>query len=174
MSLLLEISRLAESKRLRFLLVGGRAVISHGLERSTFDLDLMILQTDADKWIGLMKELGEEKISEGPTFLQFQSTDPDIVPVDLMLVNAVTFEKLLDDSIVSGIYEKPYRTVSLEHLIALKCHAVKFGHAGRVEKDVDDIIGLGRVNNMDWNQDRWREIVLKHGTKELYEKLQRS
>ena len=41
------------------------------------------------------------------------------------------------------------RVVSLEHLLALKCHAIKHGHPGRVEKDVDDVLGLVRANLLD-------------------------
>ncbi|MEO7297182.1 MAG: hypothetical protein ABI042_01250 [Verrucomicrobiota bacterium] len=174
MSLLLDISQLAASRGLPFLLIGGQAVISHGFQRSTFDLDLMILQTDQEKWIDLLKQLGQKKISEGPTFLQFESITLDAIPVDLMLVNATTFEKMSAESIAVQDGEKILRTVSLAHLVALKCHAIKFGHSGRVEKDVDDLIGLGKANSLNWSENRWREIILKHGTKELYEKLERS
>jgi len=159
---------------LPFFLIGGHAVIFHGFQRSTFDLDLMVLHTDQEKWMFLLKELGQEKVSEGPTFLQFKSVTSDKMPVDLMLVNVATFEKLSAESISPVDDERTLRTVSLNHLVALKCHAIKFGHAGRVEKDVADLIGLGKANNLNWSEGRWREIILKHGSKELHEKLQRS
>lgn len=174
MSLLLDISRLAGANELPFLLVGGHAVISHGFQRSTIDLDLMIRRTDQGTWVDLLKQLGQKQIAEGPTFLQFESIAADCMPVDLMLSDESTFEKLFASSVAAGGNEKMLRTVSLDHLVALKSHAVKFGHAGRVEKDVDDLLGLAKANDLNWNEDRWREIVMKHGTKELYEKLQRS
>lgn len=106
--------------------------------------------------------------------MQFESMATDGMPVDLMLSDESTFEKLFTHSVAAGGNEKMLRTVSLDHLVALKCHAVKLGHAGRIEKDADDLLGLAKANNLDWNEDRWREIIIKHGTKELYEKLQRS
>ena len=134
----------------------------------------MILRPDRGRWIDLLQELGQKKISEGTTFLQFESIAPDTMPVDLMLSNAGTFEKLFAGSTPLRDSESALRTVSLEHLIALKCHAIKFGHVGRIEKDVDDLIGLGKVNNLNWSEDRWSEIILRHGSSELYEKLKRS
>jgi len=173
-SFIFDIARLAETRGLPFLLIGGHAVILHGFPRNTFDLDLMILRTDQIRWIDLLEELGEKKISAGPTFLQFESLDQKTMPVDLMLSNPETFEKMSAESLVALKGEGTIRMVSLRHLVALKCHAIKFGHSGRVEKDVDDLIGLGKANNLNWNDAEWHEIVLKHGTKELDEKLQRS
>lgn len=120
-----------------------------------------------------MQELGQKKISETFTFLQFEGMEVDMMPVDLMLANATTFEKFVAES-VPVQKERAIRMISLDHLVALKCHAIKFGHAGRVEKDVDDLIGLGKINKLNWNEEGWRELILKHGTKEIYEKLQRS
>ena len=134
----------------------------------------MILRQDRGKWIDLLKGLGQEKVADGLTFLQFESTNKTTMPVDLMLSNSATFEKMSAESLVALKDFGTIRMVSLRHLVALKCHAIKFGHPGRVEKDVDDLIGLGKVNNLNWNDAEWREIVLKHGTKELDEKLQRS
>jgi hypothetical protein len=173
-SFILEIARLADSRSLPFLLIGGHAVILHGFPRNTFDLDLMVLREDRDKWISLLKECGQEKVSEGPTFLQFENPNQKTMPVDLMLSTRTTFEKMAAESLVALKDQGTIRMVSLQHLVALKCHAVKFGNSGRIEKDVDDLIGLGKANNLNWNNSELREIVLKYGTKELYEKLQRA
>jgi hypothetical protein len=35
------------------------------------------------------------------------------------------------------------------HLLALKCHAVRHGHAGRIAKDAEDVIQLIRINRLD-------------------------
>jgi hypothetical protein len=173
-SFILEIAKLAEAQNLPFLLIGGHAVILHGFPRNTFDLDLLILRQDRCKWIDLLKRLGQEKVSDGLTFLQFESAAKTMMPVDLMLSNPATFEKMSAESLVALKNFGTIRMVSLRHLVALKCHAIKFGHPGRVEKDVDDLIGLGKANNLNWNDAEWHGIVLKHGTKELDEKLQRS
>jgi hypothetical protein len=55
----------------------------------------------------------------------------------------------------------------------LKCHAIKHGHEGRIVKDADDVIQLVQVNRLDVNRPDIREIFLKFGTADLYEKVQR-
>jgi len=95
-----------------------------------------------------------------------------MTPVDLMFVNDSTFDKLLADAAPAPV--DGARVVSLHHLLALKCHAIKFGHIGRIEKDLDDVLYLLRVNKLDVTRPDLRELILKHGTKELYEKLERS
>ena len=51
--------------------------------------------------------------------------------------------------------------------------AIRHGHPGRVEKDVDDVIGLVRANRIDVAESQWRELFLKYGPSELHEKLLR-
>ena len=60
------------------------------------------------------------------------------------------------------------------HLLALKCHAIKHGHAGRIVKDAEDVIRLTQNNRLDPNARTVRELFLKHGTEELYEKVRRA
>ncbi len=173
MSLILDIARLAKVRGLPFLVIGGHAVILHGFPRNTFDLDLMVLRENREQWVEVLKELGQETISETSTFLQFESPTQKNLPVDLMLSSPATFEKMSIESLMAH-QEGNIKMVSLRHLVALKSHAVKFGHVGRIEKDVDDLIGLGKANNLNWNDSEWRGIILKHGNKELYERLQHS
>jgi hypothetical protein len=74
----------------------------------------------------------------------------------------------LSDAEAGGV-----QVVALQHLLALKSHAVRHGHPGRVEKDVDDVIGLVQANRLDVDQTPWRELFRKHGPPELHEKLLR-
>lgn len=48
------------------------------------------------------------------------------------------------------------------------------GHPGRVEKDVADVVGLLKANHLDVTSADWREIFLKYGPPELYEKLRKA
>jgi len=61
--------------------------------------------------------------------------------------------------------------VSLPHLIALKCHAMRHGRPHRAMKDIEDLVQLARTNKLDLNEPALRDIILKHGTEELYEIL---
>jgi hypothetical protein len=169
--LLATIALRALERKLPFLLAGGHAVVLHGVARNTFDLDLIIRREDRAPWFGLLQDLGYALFNQSPTFLQLTAPDARNLPVDLMLVEAGTFGKLLADAQPAPAETHGAKVVSLFHLLALKCHAVKYGHRARIEKDVDDIIGLVRVNHLDVNRPELRSLILHHGTQELYEKL---
>ncbi len=164
----------AATRNLQFVLAGGHAVITHGFPRSTFDLDLIVRRTDRQKWTELARDLGYEFHSEGATFLQFNAPNAASFPLDLMLVNENTFSKLSGDAVRAPSKVGAVRVVSLLHLLALKCHAVKHGHAGRIVKDADDIIRLIQNNGLDVNAETMRELFARHGTEELYEKIRKA
>jgi len=162
----------AAGAKLTFLLAGGHAVIAHGHPRTTFDIDLIARKEDRAAWLKLAQELGYTLHHSGPTFAQFAPSDSKTLPLDLMFVAGRTFEKLLADA-VSVPGQTGAKIVSLAHLLALKCHAIKHGHAGRVVKDVDDVIHLVQANQVNLAAPEIHELFLKHGTAELYEKIQR-
>jgi hypothetical protein len=161
----------AAERSLPFLIAGGHAVIAHGYARNTFDLDLIITRKDRDRWTELTLALGYSFYRDGPTFLQFNAQTSQALPLDLMLVNDDTFAKMLSEAVQAPASAGEARIVSLRHLLALKCHAVKHGHKGRIVKDADDVIRLVQANRLDPNEPALRELFLKHGTQEFYETI---
>jgi hypothetical protein len=164
----------AKEKNLSFLLAGGHAVIAHGHTRNTFDIDLVVRRSDQQQWTDLVLTLGYSIFREGPTFLQFNPSNDQMLPLDLMLMNEETFSKLAADAVPAPASTGGAKIISLLHLLALKCHAIKHGHEGRIAKDADDVIQLVQVNRLDVNRPDIREIFLKFGTADLYEKVQRT
>jgi hypothetical protein len=162
----------AAKANLACLLAGGHAVIVHGHPRSTFDLDLVVRREDREGWLRLARDMGYELFHEGKTFLQFNATRAEGLPLDLMIVNEDTFAKLMAEAVPAPPATADVKVVSLRHLLALKCHAIKHGHAGRIEKDLDDVIRLVEVNRLDIGKPEIRDLFLKHGTRDLYEKVQ--
>ncbi|HXS68999.1 MAG TPA: hypothetical protein VN761_09165 [Candidatus Polarisedimenticolia bacterium] len=168
------IAHRASEKNLPLLVAGGLAVEVHGYERRTFDADLVIRRTDRDKWLELMLELGFSVFLEGPVFLQLIPPEAgQLPPVDLMFMTDETFGKLAALAIPNPYGSDLPNVVSLESLVAMKCHAIRHGHPGRVVKDADDLIHLFMANRLDPEAEKWRELILKFGTEELYEKLRR-
>mgnify|MGYP000855475890 CR=1 FL=1 len=163
----------AAELRLPFLLAGGHAVIVHGYARTTFDLDLIILRSDQARWRELAHDLGYRFHHEGPTFLQFDPPQSDLLPLDLMLVNQATFDKLMAEAAPGPRGAESVKVVSVLHLLALKAHAIKHGHKTRVVKDADDIIHLIQVNALKVEDPAIRDLFLHYGTEELYEKIRR-
>ncbi len=154
--------------------IGGHAVIAHGHPRTTFDIDFVIDVKDQRAWRGLLQRLGYTLHAETRTFFQMQPSDEATLPVDVMVLNESTFAKMLALAKERSALPPDARVVSLEHLLTLKCHAIKHGHPGGVEKDVDDVLGLVRANHLDVTSSEWRGIFLKYGPPELYEKLRRA
>src|SRR5216684_1795458 len=111
------ITKAAAEKHLPFLLAGGHAVIAHGHQRGTFDLDLVIRRNDRDHWIKLAQGLGYSVLQEGPTFIQFTPPKPQVLPLDMITVNDQTYAKLAAEAVPVPETEAA-RMVSLQHLLA--------------------------------------------------------
>jgi hypothetical protein len=156
---------------LPFLLAGGHAVIAHGHPRTTFDIDLIIQNADREAWCALAAALGYNFHAKGQNFIQFDAPDSKGMPLDLMLANQDTFSRLAADAAPAGPEIAGIPVVSLHHLLALKCHAIKHGHARRIVKDADDVIRLVQSNRIDLDAPDIRELFLKYGTQELYKKV---
>lgn len=169
-----EFSNSAAEQGLSSLLIGGHAVMVHGHPRNTFDWDLLIPRSQAGAWQAFALGRRFRLHQEGPTFMQFDPPDDATLPLDLMIVSDETFEKFRRSSLSARAVDANVRVVCLKHLIALKCHAVRHGHAGRVEKDVDDVIALVRVNRIDLAEPEWRQVFQKHGPPRMYEKVLQS
>jgi hypothetical protein len=163
----------AAERGLPFVLAGGHAVIAHGHPRNTFDIDLIVRRADQAIWVDLARSAGYSLHREGPTFVQFDPSDAQALPLDLMLVSDDTFAKLMAEAVPAPASAAGAKVVSLRHLLALKCHAIKHGHQGRMVKDADDVIRLALVNKLDLDEPNIRDLFLKHGTAELYEKVRR-
>lgn len=174
MNALATIAAHAADKGLPFLLAGGHAVIAHGYARNTFDIDLIIRRNDRNNWTEAASAMGYTLYREGATFLQFNPASTRVLPLDLMLVSDATFARLTAEAVPAPPSAAGIRIVSLLHLLALKCHAIRHGHQGRLVKDTDDVLRLIQTNRLDVNDPKNRELFLKHGTAELYEKIRRA
>ncbi len=119
-----------------------------------------------------MTDMGFSVHREGPVFLQLNPPEQSALPpVDLMFMNEDTFDKLTATAIPNPYGPELPKIVSLESLVAMKCHAIRHGHPGRLVKDADDLIHLFMANRLDPEADEWRDLILKFGNKELYEKI---
>jgi hypothetical protein len=131
---------LNESK-IRFVLVGGLALVLRGIDRLTADVDLVIdFSTDAA--LGAVRALTATgyrpmapvnplSLADARQRAEWQATrdmkvfsfwdSTNLRPtVDVMLECAVEFEELWRDATVMNVGETPVRVASIPHLIALK------------------------------------------------------
>ena len=156
---------------LRFLVIGGYAVGAHGYGRYTNDFDIMVRRADAEKWIDRARTSGLVQFARNDTFAQF--TQDDDGGLDLMFVAEETFEKLWNSAIRHSFKGSEARVPSLDHLLALKLHALKHTLPHRTAKDMEDLEMLARINDLPIKADHYEQLFLKYGNKHIYETLQR-
>jgi len=168
------IAQKASEASLPFLVIGGYAVMAHGFVRATDDLDLLVQSSRRQQWRRLLETLGMIVYREAPVFMQFDPPPEGRLPVDLMFVSEEAFEHMRAEAEPASVEGVSFGVVSLLHLIALKCHAIKHGKPLRQIKDTEDLIQLTIINHLDLNEPELQATILKHGDEELYKKLQRS
>lgn len=158
-------------RRLPFLVVGGHAVNLYGYARETADLDFLVCLDDRPSWITLFADIGYHIFNDAMNFVQLASEKESAWPVDLMFVRAATFEPMLAASRVVEFYGTTSRIPTLEHLIALKLHALKNTRPHRFLKDFLDVENLMRINHLEIKSENTRRLFEKYATLELYEKM---
>jgi predicted nucleotidyltransferase len=164
----------ARGRQLRFLVIGGLAINHYGYSRDTSDLDLFISRDDLAAWLALLANLGYTHYQDGGNFIQYAPPEQNAWPVDLMLVQETTFGPIFAASQPANFFGVEARVPSLEHLLALKLHALKNTRFHRFLKDFLDVENLIRINRLDVKSQSLRELFSKYGTDDLYEKISRS
>jgi predicted nucleotidyltransferase len=113
------------------------------------------------------------KFSRRGNFIQYEAPDKNAWPVDLMLVQEKTFDPILEASLDAEFFGVKTKVPLLEHLIALKLHALKNTRMHRFLKDFLDVENLIRINKLDVKSNKVRDLFDKYGTQDLYEKISR-
>ena len=173
MTELQEIQRSAGESKLEFLLIGGLAVIEHGFARVTTDIDLLVRMRDRQLWKKLLEGLGYQIINEQDAFQQYERSGMVSWPIDLMFVNEATYDGMSTNARQVEVMGAFLRMVSLSHLLALKLHVLKQGRMSRFLDDFTDVIELVKSNSLDLKSSEMRDLFLKYGNADLYEKVQR-
>ncbi|OHE80229.1 MAG: hypothetical protein A2107_15550 [Verrucomicrobia bacterium GWF2_62_7] len=171
MSVFDQLSREAAKRQLDFLVIGAHAVICHGFVRATDDADILVRKENRSQWEEMLRGFGYNVIHDGGSFLQFESTDETCWDLDLMLVPAETFWKMFAEAKVVKLGGVSVRIPSLEHLFALKIHALKHGRGLRRLKDMDDVIRLALANGVDVRSESFRKLFVKYGDLKVYEQV---
>jgi len=174
MGLFETISVEAKNRELQFLVIGGLAVNFHGFSRESADLDLLICHDARERWLGLFSELSYSVYEEKGAFIQLSPPRDGAWPVDLMMVREPTFRQIFEHGKQAEMFGARLLVPALEHLIALKLHTLMHSHAGRYLKDFLDVENLERINKIDLRSEKVRQLFLKYGNMELYEKISRA
>ncbi|MEK7685307.1 MAG: nucleotidyltransferase family protein [Verrucomicrobiota bacterium] len=173
MSVFEQLNREAAKQELRFIVIGGHAVMQHGYQRGTEDADILVDKNDRVLWQRIAEGLGYKFHHDGGAFLQYDAPEAAAWDLDIMLVPAETFHRLWAEIQPSQLEGASVAVPSLQHLLALKIHALKHGHGLRVLKDMDDVANLVLANRVDVRSEWFRQLFEKHGNMKLYERIVR-
>lgn len=171
MEILRTLLQKGKQKGASFILVGGHALNVYGLTRQTGDVDIVVREQDKKKWRSILESLGYKLFHDHPAFMQF--SPPDIVawPVDVMIVDKETFDGFQRGGKEFDIGGACILVPRIEHLIALKLHALKQNQAYRELKDLDDILELLERTDIDAAGEQFRKFCESYGTVEIYQRI---
>ena len=152
------------------IVIGGFAVNFYKVTRGTRDVDFLITENDFKKIEKALTEAGYAEDFATNVAIRVSSAK-DSADVDFMIVDNATRDKILAEGQKTTIAGSELIIPSLNHLIALKLHAIKHGSKNRLWKDMPDIIDLIRINKIDFNSAGFKDICLKFGTEEIYKNI---
>ncbi len=165
------ISDLTHEEGVSCVLIGGFAINHYKVTRQTADVDFLITKEDFDKIVGLLEKAGYKKILLQENFAQLQSSQLSLLDVDFMFVDRETLIKIMKEGEQLKIIGQTFTVPSLYHLIALKLHSIKYNPKIRLTKDLPDIINLIRINEVNVKDKKFKEVCLKYGTADIYDKI---
>ena len=165
------VSDLIHQKGIRCLLIGGFAVNYYKVTRQTADIDFLTTKEDFEKISGLLEEEGFKREDVQEVFARLKAEGSYLMDIDFMFVDTETLDKMIKESKEIKIAGQKLTVPCLDHLIALKMHALKYNPKVREYKDLSDIVELVRVNQVNAKGDSFKKLCLKYGTEELYRKI---
>ena len=166
----------AETQGLEAVLVGGNAVNLHSYFRTTFDVDLLVRESDCERWLSYFQRHGYEPIHRTANFvrLRFAAVPAEALPVDLMLADAQTFATIQGSSRRCDIGNGLSLAIpSPLHLIAMKLHALR--SPARFENGVDllDVKYLLKTARIDTSSKEFIDIVERYATDAIRNRILR-
>lgn len=165
------ISAVSKKAGVSCVLIGGFAVNYYKVTRQTADVDFLITKEDFEKILNFLEKAGYKQGFAQEVFTQFKSSRSYLMDIDFMFIDKETLAKIMKDGKEISIAGQKFIVPSLDNLIALKLHSIKYNPKLREGKDLSDIIDLIRVNKINFKDKKFRELCLKYGTEEIYNKI---
>ncbi len=165
------ISDLTQQEGVPCILIGGFAVNHYKVTRQTADVDFLMTKEDFDRILKFFEKAGYKKGMVQDNFVQLKSPRLSLMDIDFMFVDQETLTKIFDEGEQLKIAGQKFIVPSLYHLIALKLHSIKHNSRIRFSKDFPDIVSLMRINDVNVQDKKFKELCLKYGTGDIYRQL---
>ncbi len=160
-----------KTRNVAALLIGGHALPAFGVARQTVDIDCLMVDSDSKVLHNILTKAGYKETDRTKNFIRYSHLSVYLMDVDVMLVNHGTFDKMLRSSSVYQIGSVSMHVPCLEHLIALKLHAIK-NNPKRELRDLADIVELLRNNQKEIAKEKLKSICTQYGPNGIYAKLE--
>lgn len=158
-------------EQIRVILIGGFALNRYGVSRQTADVDFLITRPDYEKARGILRKSGYQEDHCREHFARLRSPDVFYLDVDFLFVDEQTFLRIQQEAQRVVLEGREFLVPSVDHLVALKLHAIKNNPSGREAKDLLDIVLLIQVNHMDAARPEFVNLCTTYGPAGIHEKL---
>ncbi|MEW6008050.1 MAG: nucleotidyl transferase AbiEii/AbiGii toxin family protein [Candidatus Omnitrophota bacterium] len=165
------ISDISKKTGISCILIGGFAVNFYKVSRQTADVDFLITKDDFEKILPLLEKEGYKQEYSQEVFARLKNTESSLMDIDFMFVDKETIDKIINDAKETNIAGQKFIVPSLNNLIALKLHSIKYNPKLRESTDLPDIINLIRINHLDVQTESFHQLCLKYGSEEIYNKI---
>ncbi|MBI2119155.1 MAG: nucleotidyltransferase [Elusimicrobia bacterium] len=167
------IGKLTKNEHISCVLIGGFAINYYKVTRQTLDVDFLITKTDFERIENLLNQEGYKKDFIEKVFIRLKNSGKqlNLMDINFMFVEKETLDKIIQEGKEIVIGGQKFFIPSLSHLIALKLHSIKYNPHLRELKDLPDIVNLIRMNNINTKDKKFKELCLKYGTEDLYQKI---
>jgi hypothetical protein len=165
-----EIVDLLIRSRIPFMIIGGHALGLHGAQRDTVDLDCVVVAEQREEMKAFLESRGFEETARHAVFSRYQHRSLLYPILDLMQVDANTWEEMWVQSIPKTIKNLAVRVPGISHLVALKLHAIR-QNSTRELQDGADIVRLLRANPDVISEEQLRNLCERYQLERLFATL---
>jgi len=151
-------------------LIGGFAINFYKVTRNTLDVDFLITKDDFKKIKDSLIEAGYAENFATDVAVRM-SNKKGVLDIDFMIVDETTRSKIIEGGRSVEVVGEKLIIPSVNHLIALKLHAMKHNPKNRLWKDLPDVINLIKANKIDFKGSDFKSLCLKYGNEEIYKKI---
>lgn len=143
-----------------FAVVGGHALLAHGVHRATFDLDVLVRQRDQSRLVAALEEIGFETLHRSSGYSNHVHGDSSWGRLDVVYVDEESASRILDQCTWRSVAGRSVLIPSVKVLSAMKLHAASNDPSRRL-MDLADIRAL--LEQAPSERGGVREVFLQRG-----------
>jgi len=137
------------------------------------DIDCLIAAGKESNLRDVLVAAGYSEVTRTEMFVRYSSSSIYHYDVDVLLVDDITFGRILADSQLFDTGESGFNVPSIVHMIMLKLHAMK-NNSSRVLKDLNDVVEILRANPGEVAESQLQAMCGKYGPEGIYPKIKDS